>query len=543
MTAETDSLGESPPPVVRRRNLLLRLAPGGWRWDAGLRTALAFALPAGLLVACDRSSWALFACFGAFAVMYGEGRAYRVRWQVISIAGAALLACVALGIAAGAGLRDFAPVWVIEVVLLPVIAMVGAYVIDAAPGVMFFLVACSGALAAAHAGIAADGILIATALGVVGSLVVSMAGWLIAPERPTRMAVALAVRSIDDYAAAREQGTATAPQRHRAAEALWNAWATVYDAGLSDRAETAPLVSELLVAHRRLAAAAPSSDADPQGIPLARPTIRYRLRRSLNSDSHATATALRVATAGVVAGVVAGATGSQHPHWAILTALIILQAGPDRVHGGVRALQRLFGTALGLGMFAALIQLQPSGFALVAVLAVLQFGVELFITRNYALAAIFFTPVALIAGGAGLGGQAIGAVMRDRLVETAIGVVVALLTLRYVLPHAHRRTLGWTDQRVRGGALALLTCLRTEPVDTTPAMVLRRDLQFDLIGAMRSGMDSAHNDPEWAERVWPAHIDLLHSGYDLLAHCRTIAPGAQLPGIDRWERAFDRPLG
>ncbi|MGW4243453.1 FUSC family protein [Nocardia sp. NPDC004722] len=542
MSAETDSLGESPPPIARRRNLVLRLAPGGWRWDAGLRTALAFAIPAGLLVACGRSSWALFACFGAFAVMYGEGRAYRVRWQVISIAGVALLACVALGIAAGAGLRDFAPAWLIEVVLLPLIAMIGAYVIDAArlgpPGMMFFLVACSGALAASRAGIPADGILIATALGVAGSLAVSMAGWLIAPDRPTRLAVTQAVRGVDDYAAAREQGIATAPQRHRAAEALWNGWATVYDAGLSDRAETTPLVSELLAAHRRLAEAAPSSDADPQGIPLARPTIRYRLRRSLTLDSHATATALRVAVAGVLAGVIAGATGSQHPHWAILTALIILQAGPDRVHGGVRALQRLLGTALGLGMFAAVIQLQPKGFALVAVLAVLQFGVELFITRNYALAAIFFTPVALIAGGAGLGGQAIGAVMRDRLAETAIGVVVALLTLRYVLPHAHRRTLAWTDRRVRGGALELLECLRAQPINATPAMVLRRDLQFDLIGAMRSGLDSAHNDPGWAGPVWPAHMDLLHSGYDLLAHCRTVPPGARLPGIERWERTF-----
>ncbi|MVU81443.1 FUSC family protein [Nocardia sp. ET3-3] len=552
MIAEPDSLGESPPPVARRRNLLLKLAPGGWRWDAGLRTALAFGIPAGLLVACGRASWALFVCFGAFAVMYGEGRAYRVRWRVISIAGAALLGCVGVGIAVGANLPPAMAAWPVEIVVLTAIGVAGVYVIDAArlgpPGVMFFLVACSGALVAARSGIAAGGILIATALGVAGALVVSMAGRLIARDQPERLAVALAVREVDGYVGDHERGTASAARRHRAGEALWNAWATVHDAGLPEG--ESPLVAELLAAHERLAATAPveddeapGEDADPQGIPLARPTLGHRLRRSLNWSSHATVTSVRVLCACVAAGTVGGLIGSTRPHWAILTALIILQAGPDRVHGSARAVNRLIGTALGLGVFAALVQLRPSGFALVAVLAVLQFGVELFITRNYSLAAIFFTPVALLAGGAGAGGQAVGAVMRDRLGETAIGVVIALLALRFLLPDAHRRTLGWVDRRVRDGAQRLLDRLRTDPVDAPAAMALRQDLQFELIGAMRAGVDSAHNDPGWTRPLWPAHARLQHAGYDLLAQCRTAGSGTRLPGIDRWERAFARPLG
>lgn len=529
MSPDRDLPGERPPSVVPDSKLLLRFAPGGWRWDAGLRTALAFGLPAALLVASGRADWALFVCFGAFAVMYGEGRAYRVRWQVISIAGAALLACVGLGIAVGATTPSTgAAAWLVDVAVLPVLAVLGVYLIDAArlgpPGVMFFLVACSGALAATRSGVGADGIMIATALGVAGALLVSMAGRLIAPHQPERIAVALAVRAVDDYAAARDQGTATAAQRHRAAEALWNAWGTVYDAGLSEDTEGATL--QLLSAHRRLGTTDPEADA--QGIPLARPTIRYRLLRSLNWDSHAAVTSVRVACAVVVAGVLGGLSGSDHPHWAILTALIILQAGPDRVHGRVRAIHRLVGTAAGLLVFAALIQLSPNGFALVLVLAVLQFGVELFITRNYSVAAIFFTPVALLAGGAGANGQAVGAVMRDRLVETAIGVIIALLALRFVIPRAHRRTFTWTEHRVRTGTAVLRERLHEAAADAPPILELRRDLQFDLIGAMRAGIDSTHNDPHWAEQVWPPHAELLHSGYDLLAACRAVPPGAKM---------------
>lgn len=510
-----------------------------------MRTALAFAVPAGLLVAVGRAEWALFVCFGAFAVMYGEGRAYRVRWRVIALAGAALLACVGIGIAVGVGgPGPDVPAWLVNIVVLPAVAMVGVYVIAAArlgpPGVMFFLVACSGALAAVRAGIGAAGILVATVLGIAGSVVAGMAGWMVAPDRPERDAVARALRAVDGYVAAREQGTATAAQRHAAAEALWAGWETVYDAGLSDRAGDSELVSQLLAAHRRWGAAVEPEDETeaPQGIPLAMPTLRYRLRRSLTWDSHAAVTTARVGCACVIAGLLGGLVGSEHPHWAILTALIILQAGPDRVSGGVRAVHRLVGTAAGLVVFAVVFQLSLTGFPLVIALAVLQFGVELFIVRNYALAAIFFTPVALLAGGAGADGQGLAPVLRDRLAETAIGVIVAVLALRFLMPHADRRTLRWTDQRVRTGAAALLARLRREPADAPVPMALRRDLQFDLIGAMRGGLDSAHNDPGWAHEIWSRHVTLVHTGYDLLAACRTVPPGRELPAIDDWSRAF-----
>ncbi len=546
VAADTNPPGEYPPRVVPSRSLVLKVNPGGWRWAAGLRTAFAFALPAGLLVVSGRAEWALFVCFGAFAVMYGEGRAYRARWRVISLAGAALLASVGIGIVVGRGIPDLgAPDWLVEIAVLPAIAMVGVYVINAArlgpSGVMFFLVAASGALAAVRSGVGARGIVVATVLGVAGALVVSMAGRLVRPDRPERDAVARAVRAADGYVAARERGTATATQRHTAAEALWTGWATVYDAGLSDRAGDSGPVPELLAAHRRWAAVAGPADdeEDPQAIPLAHPTLRYRLRRSLSWDSHAVAATVRAGCAGVIAGAASGLLGSTRPHWAILTALIILQAGPDRVHGQVRAVHRLIGTVVGLGVFAALYQLSPTGFALVVVLAALQFGVELFIVRNYALAAIFFTPVALFAGGAGAGGQAVGPVMRDRLIETAIGVVVAVLVMRWLLPHAHRRTLRWTDRRVRASATALLDRLRGTPLDAPASMALRRDLQFDLIGAMRGGIESAHNEPVWTQGIWSRHASLTHTGYDLLAACRTTPTGGTLPGIDDWARSFE----
>ncbi|MBL1074124.1 FUSC family protein [Nocardia sp. 2] len=527
---------------------LFGVGPVGARWDAGVRSVAAFVLPAVLVVVTGHPGAAFFVSFGAFAVLYGEGRPYRVRWAVVLAAGAGLLAATGIGallgeVLAGSGIVARA----LEFGVLVVLAVVAVYVFDAArlgpPGALFFVLVCSGAATAVAGGVPGTTILACTALGVGGSLLASMAGALRDPQRPERMAVETAVRAVDAYTAAHAQGVATTVGRHTAGDAITNAWAALYDSGPVDREPRSRLVDQLLTAHHELSTLPqddPAELTEGQRFPLARPALGYRLRRPLSWDAHAVITAVRVGIACALAGLVGGLLGSARPHWALLAALIVLQAGPNRIQGQVRAIQRLAGTAVGLGVFALLMQLSPTGYALIAVFALLLFGIELFVANNYAIAAVFITPVALFAGGAATSTEPLTTLMSDRLIETAVGVLVALFALHFVLTHAHRRTFTWTENRIRSAALTLVDTLRTHPVDTTNTE-LRRDLQYELTGGMRAALDSLHNDPEWTQPRWPRHASLIREGYDLLAACWTVPTGERLPDPDGWARRF-RPV-
>lgn len=258
-------------------------------------------------------------------------------------------------------------------------------------------------------------------------------------------------------------------------------------------------------------------------------------------SSHAMVTAVRVGIACLAAGAASLALGFDRPHWAAISALVVLQAGVDRVHGTVRGLQRFVGTAVGLVLYAALYSLAPSGYALIALVAALQFCIEMTITRNYAAAVTFITPVALIASGAGVSTGSAGPIIRDRLLETVIGVIIAFLAMYFLYPNAHRRTFGWTAQRVRAGARALAE--RTDPVGTDDAKEQARRLHFEVEGCVRAGVDSAHNEPEWTAERWPAQADLVHGGYDLLSVFWTSPPAGPLPDGAAWRERFDDRTG
>ncbi|MEU8637701.1 FUSC family protein [Amycolatopsis sp. NPDC048633] len=512
----SSELPEEPlPRVVRSRALLFALPAAGRRWSAGLRAAAAVGIPGLGVVLAGHADIALFVTFGAFAVLYGEGRPYRVRARVVLTAAAMLLLAAGLGSAVGTHGTKAA-----VIVVVTAVAILAVYTVDALrlgpPGALFFALVCGGALVATEAGADPAALLGCAALGGASSVIVSMAG----RSKPERAAVRKAVAAVDAAA-----GNPSAETRHNAGSAISAAWNAVHDARQGPGSE---LATTLITAHRSFA----NATGDETGtLPLPRPGVGYRLRRSASLRSHATVTALRVGVTCAIAGSLSASLGLTRPHWAILSALVVLQQGTDRVHANVRGLQRFAGTAVGLGLFAALALAEPAGLVLVAAVAVLQFCIELFVPRNYAVAVVFITPVALLAGGAAATGP-VGPVIRDRLVETLIGVALAMLAQYLAAPNAHRKTFHWTESRVRAAARTLLAA-------GPAALSRRRDLQFELEGTTRAAIDSAHNDLAWTRRHWPAHAELVHLGYDLLAACWATAPGARL--ADTWEPAFSEP--
>lgn len=541
----------SSPNVARPGALLVAFPSVGRRWSAALRAALAFGIPALAAVATGHTQQSLIVTLGAFAVLYGEGKPYRTRWWVVLTAGAALLAAATIGSVVGNVVFDAtAPgrvlPLVIEVLLITAVAVVGSFVVAAGrlgpPGAFFVVMVCGIAILMGKSGLSPSTVIACTAIGVASAVVVSMAGVVRDRTKPERSAVAAADRAVTAYL---ENGAGT--ERHAAGAALWAAWGAVYDAGARDREPSSRLQQSLLATHRRFAGAA-STDPETaddhlaprprRQIPLARPTLRYRLRRSLAFDSHAGITATRVGIASLVSGGLCIVLGLGRPDWAVIATVLVLHQGPDRVRGTVRGMHRFLGTVVGLVLYAGLFELSLRGAGLVVVLVMLQFLIEVFVVRNYGVAVSFVTPVALLIGGAS-SGASLGTSVRDRLVETTVGAAVGVLALWIVVRRSHRRNVVWTESRVVDVARRLLAVVAREPVDAPDALRLRRDLQFELVGCASSGIHAAHDERDWAEQRWPAHAEIGQLGYDVLAACWS-TPGATVRDVDGWAAALAR---
>ena len=137
-----------------------------------------------------------------------------------------------------------------------------------------------------------------------------------------------------------------------------------------------------------------------------------------------------------LAGAAATAVGIGHPWWAMVAAGAPLGvAGRDRQ--ALRAGHRIVGTLLGLATAAPLLLLELDPVPLVLVVVVLQVVTELVVGRNYGIALLFITPMALLMGQLGAS-QGATHLLFDRGTETLIGVVVA----GALLVVEHRRAAG-----------------------------------------------------------------------------------------------------
>ncbi|MVA74620.1 FUSC family protein [Auraticoccus sp. F435] len=140
--------------------------------------------------------------------------------------------------------------------------------------------------------------------------------------------------------------------------------------------------------------------------------------------------AARCAGAVALAGALATASGTGHPYWAMVAAVVPMSAAT--VHTQLaRGVQRAVGTVLGLVLAAALLSLPLPVLAVVLLAAVLQGVAELLVGRNYAAALVVITPLALLMGQLAVP-HPVGELVGDRLVQTLLGVVVGLAAVVWV---------------------------------------------------------------------------------------------------------------
>jgi hypothetical protein len=138
----------------------------------------------------------------------------------------------------------------------------------------------------------------------------------------------------------------------------------------------------------------------------------------------------RIVIASAVAALVALALGAEHPAWAAMGALAVLQA--SRLHVTMnRSLQRMVGTTVGALLVGLVLAQSPSIWLVFGLLLLLMIATEIVIGTNYGLGQILVTPMALLmtylANPQFTGDGMICERIWDTLLGAGIGIAIAIL--------------------------------------------------------------------------------------------------------------------
>lgn len=122
-------------------------------------------------------------------------------------------------------------------------------------------------------------------------------------------------------------------------------------------------------------------------------------------------------------GGVTAAAGGGRWYWGSVAAVAV--AGGSHVRVRLRrGLQRLVGTLAGVALAALILWAKPPALVAVLIAIACQVGAELFIARNYAIAMLFVTPLALLMVELAAPTDA-RSLLTERTVDTVLGVLAA----------------------------------------------------------------------------------------------------------------------
>lgn len=575
--------GHPPLPSSPPLSAAFAIRHGSWPWRKAIGAPIATALAMGLGLSLGHFSWGAWAFMGAFTSMYVVPLPYGPRARRLLLVGLGLAAAMAVGSLASVS-------WAAMAVGLALVAGAGTFVTGAfdvplPAGFMFVLIACIAAALPVHP--ALTPIRVGFALvGAALAWIVGMAGWGWHPRQPERQAVAAAWGSLAAYAgraggrggfsaeaqagravAAAEAAVAPllrlphrgpdatrlvllAHQARRLFEALTISAAALEDhvmarlghvAQALDRAEpvrfAAPARASRRSAAERAVAAAERILAFRGSWPALVPTLGWpepaawdRMRVAAGPTSLVRVDAMRIAIAVGAGTALAGLLGEAHPYWVPLTIAAVLQ-GQSQIGMAQRGIQRVAGTAVGLGLAGALLLWHPVPWATVGAMVVLQFLLLLLIVTNYGLSVVFITALALVIIVTEVH-VPIWPLLWARFADTLGGVALALLALRWLWPRdaSARLPAAMADVVERAGALWAAR-LRGAQADASAAGAL--GVAVATLHALST--DAAAEWRRWPglEGLWPAIVGAERLGWVVRA---TACPA----GADEapWGEAF-----
>ncbi|WP_426364540.1 FUSC family protein [Streptomyces sp. E-08] len=169
------------------------------------------------------------------------------------------------------------------------------------------------------------------------------------------------------------------------------------------------------------------------------PVVLAKVRAELRPDSPVLRHAVRVSAVTAAGYLLGGRLPFGHGYWAPMASVMVMR--PDFSQTYARAVARFGGTLVGVALATAVVQSAHPGAYLSAALAVVcAFGMYLLMRTGYAAAQVFVS--AYVVFLLGMAGAGLGQTVRDRVLLTLLGGLLAMLSYA-VYP-------AWETPRLRG---------------------------------------------------------------------------------------------
>ncbi|MBB6444017.1 FUSC family protein [Bacillus benzoevorans] len=130
-------------------------------------------------------------------------------------------------------------------------------------------------------------------------------------------------------------------------------------------------------------------------IQISKPSFKTIIMGAFDKNSIVFISALRFGVVTILAGIIAYEFEFARSYWVPLSCVAVM-AGSTIVATFHRAIQRGVGTVLGILIAGVILATHPNGYMIAFFVFLLTSITELFIVKNYGLAALFFTPNALL---------------------------------------------------------------------------------------------------------------------------------------------------
>ncbi|WP_405827426.1 FUSC family protein [Streptomyces sp. NBC_01176] len=206
--------------------------------------------------------------------------------------------------------------------------------------------------------------------------------------------------------------------------------------------------------------------------------------------------ALRMALGTGVAGGVAAVLNLEHGYWAAISAAAVLHSVNLRTTAQ-RAVQRTVGTALGLLLALGVLAAHPAPVELAMVIVLLEFLLEYVAARNYGLAVVFLTPIALLLSDLAAPSPS-GELVLDRVLGSAVGIAVGLGCALLIV---HDRAAVRVERALAACRKAAEQAERALSNPSGPALsVVQVSLALSVVELHEA-------DNTAAGELWPAEVD------------------------------------
>jgi uncharacterized membrane protein YccC len=251
-----------------------------------------------------------------------------------------------------------------------------------------------------------------------------------------------------------------------------------------------------------------------------KPSITTKFVKAINKDSIIFVNSIRYGIVLAVSGIVAFYFPFTRPYWITLSCAAVM-CGSTIMATFHRAIQRSVGTMVGIALAIAILSFQPQGFMVVVVNMCLTALIELAISRNYALAAIFITPNSILIAENSTQINNIGYFATARITDIIVGSAIGLIGTYIIGRKSASSRLPDLMAKLLRSHSRMLVFLASNNIDND-TNAIREKMEIDHMNfkmAYNTALGEIPNNEEMLEIMWPAFYSLEHISYLLTQYC------------------------